>query len=198
MRCYLTLILNKSLRDEELFLIKDYLNADNHFFKDGDRQKIIFELNNFRSHEIEAFKQMLEAELGLIFILIETKVNDWEVIDDLIKLHNLGIINKNMIFHHEYLVQQQFLHMNNLEQMIKYLDYESFNLKLFDENFIINLYENCANIARFARQQFMHRNSVLYQIERLNKITDLDLKNIKDVYSLYIYIVIKRICSNRK
>lgn len=197
MKCYLALVFNKRLKDEELVLIKDYLNVENFQFKDEKRNEIIFELKNFGNLEIEAFKQMLEAEMGLIFVLIETKIKDWKIVDDLLALYDMGIINKNVIKHHEYILQQHLLHFDNLDLLLSYLNFDSFKLKLFDENFIINLYENSANIARFARQQFMHRNSVLYQIERLNKITSLDLKNIKDVYSLYMYIVMKRIKNHK-
>lgn len=47
-------------------------------------------------------------------------------------------------------------------------------------------FENNLNISETSRNAFMHRNTLLYRIEKINKTTGLNIRNFQDALTLQI------------
>ena len=55
-----------------------------------------------------------------------------------------------------------------------------------DLDIILSLADNNMVVTRVAKAVFMHRNSVLYRIRRIKKLTGLDPMNFYDLHNLLI------------
>ncbi len=54
------------------------------------------------------------------------------------------------------------------------------------------LFENSLNISETARKLFIHRNTLVYRLEKIKKITGLDLRDFESAISFMIGIMIRR------
>ena len=54
------------------------------------------------------------------------------------------------------------------------------------------LLKNNMNITESAKSMYLHRNTLLYKIEKIKKITGYDLKKIEDLLVLRIFCLIKK------
>jgi hypothetical protein len=85
---------------------------------------------------------------------------------------------------------------------IKYYVYHSkensiilntYKTKILKENglsiLIEKLYENGGNITKTAKEMFIHRNTLEYRLNKLQKLTNLDLRLIDDLVFCYLLIV---------
>jgi len=52
--------------------------------------------------------------------------------------------------------------------------------------------KNNMNITESAKSMYLHRNTLLYKIEKIKKITGYDLKKIEDLLVLRIFCLIKK------
>lgn len=74
---------------------------------------------------------------------------------------------------------------------------ESFDGGVLDEldeesrNTIKIFYENNLNISETSRQLFVHRNTLVYRIEKIEKITGLDLRNFDDAVTFKIALLVE-------
>lgn len=76
------------------------------------------------------------------------------------------------------------------------IDYE--NIKSIDENLLhtgLNFIENDLNISKTSNALFLHRNTLIYRLEKIKEYLNLDLKNFKD--ALTFYISVKTYFSNK-
>ncbi|GIM45339.1 hypothetical protein DNHGIG_08880 [Collibacillus ludicampi] len=55
---------------------------------------------------------------------------------------------------------------------------------------IFALVENGANIAETARALYLHRNSLIYRLEKTREITGLDMRNLEDMVTLWIALLL--------
>ena len=69
------------------------------------------------------------------------------------------------------------------------IDFES--IKNMDENLLytgINFIENDFNITKTSNSLFLHRNTLIYRLEKIKEILNLDLKNFRDSFVFYLSI----------
>lgn len=69
------------------------------------------------------------------------------------------------------------------------MDFE--NIKNMDENLLytgINFIENDLNITKTSNSLFLHRNTLIYRLEKIKEILNLDLKNFRDSFVFYLSI----------
>ena len=52
-------------------------------------------------------------------------------------------------------------------------------------------FENNLNVSETSRQLFIHRNTLVYRIEKLEKITGLDLRNFDDAVTFRIALMVE-------
>lgn len=57
-------------------------------------------------------------------------------------------------------------------------------------NTINKFFENNLNVSETSRQLFVHRNTLVYRIERLQKSTGLDLRNFEDALTFKIALMV--------
>jgi carbohydrate diacid regulator len=55
---------------------------------------------------------------------------------------------------------------------------------------IDNFFENNLNVSETARQLFVHRNTLVYRIEKLQKSTGLDIRTFEDAMTLKIALMV--------
>ena len=62
-----------------------------------------------------------------------------------------------------------------------------------DEETLSNLekfFDNNLNVSETSRQLFLHRNTLVYRIEKLQKVTGLDVRNFDDAMTLKIALMV--------
>ena len=52
-------------------------------------------------------------------------------------------------------------------------------------------FENNLNVSETSRQLFIHRNTLVYRLEKLEKITGLDLRNFDDAVTFRIALMVE-------
>ena len=50
--------------------------------------------------------------------------------------------------------------------------------------------DNNLNISKTSKQAFMHRNTLLYRIEKINKMLGLDIRKLEDAITLKIVLIL--------
>ncbi|MDY6062276.1 MAG: helix-turn-helix domain-containing protein [Erysipelotrichaceae bacterium] len=188
MSAILVVEFNTKVNNDDLITIKEYLAI-----KDLMIENNIIIVDNFHSSrdELLAFKEMLEAELGKrcnIYYLYDLVSKE-----KLFKLKELGIVRDNLIIQGNYLFELAILEKNNYQKYIDILDMNETKLKDSDLDFIISFYQGNGNIAFVARNEYMHRNSILYQIDKIYRLTGLNPKNFWDLRMLYLYALIAKL-----
>lgn len=64
-------------------------------------------------------------------------------------------------------------------------------IKNIDENLLttgINFIENGLNISKTSSALFLHRNTLIYRLEKIKEYLNLDLKNFKDAFIFYLSV----------
>ena len=59
-------------------------------------------------------------------------------------------------------------------------------------NTVEGFLENNLNISATSKKTFMHRNTLLYRIEKINKILGLDIRNFEDAVTLKIVLLLNQ------
>jgi len=68
----------------------------------------------------------------------------------------------------------------------------------FDEESLVTVnkfFENNLNVSETSRQLYIHRNTLVYRLDKLQKMTDLDLRNFDDAIVLKITLMVARYLS---
>ena len=53
------------------------------------------------------------------------------------------------------------------------------------------LFKNNLNISETSRNAFVHRNTLVYRLDKIQRLTGLDARNFNDAVSLYLYMWMK-------
>ena len=65
--------------------------------------------------------------------------------------------------------------------------------KQFDDETLITVnkfFENSLNVSETSRQLFVHRNTLVYRIEKLQKMTGLDIRKFDDALTLKMALMV--------
>ena len=74
----------------------------------------------------------------------------------------------------------------NYESYKKVIDHANIQMILNDEELmstIFSFFENSLNTSVTSAKTFMHRNTLIYRIEKIEKITGLNIRNLNDAAS---------------
>ncbi len=61
-------------------------------------------------------------------------------------------------------------------------------------NTVNKFFENSLNVSETARQLFIHRNTLMYRIEKLQRVTGLDIRNFDDALTFKIALMVVNYC----
>lgn len=95
------------------------------------------------------------------------------------------------IFSNEYLLN--CFRAENLQVYRKFFKYENVRKILKSEELmetIESFFENNLNITKAARSCFLHKNTLVYRIEKVKRLLTLDIKNFNDAVLLFNMIYV--------
>jgi len=81
----------------------------------------------------------------------------------------------------------------NLCRMFIQEIFESGEMTEFDQEILTTIntfFDNNLNVSETARQLFVHRNTLVYRIEKLQKSTGLDIRTFEDAMTLKIALMV--------
>ena len=120
-------------------------------------------------------KKFLDFNINIINELLPTIIKDNNT-HKIITLHDL-IIYKT-------------IHLCNQDEFLSYL--VNFDIiKNTDDNLLLtglNFIENGLNISKTSTSLFLHRNTLVYRLDKIKELLNLDLKNFKDAFVFYLSV----------
>lgn len=174
-------ILHNLYEDIQIYMYNNYLLliSDN-----------ILDINNTTPTIIESETY---SKTHIIFLDKINTIDDLEfkikMVDELINI----IINDNTNY--------KFVTLNDLiiYKVVSITSYDKYLsslikfdiIKNMDENLLntgINFIENGLNISRTSNILFLHRNTLIYRLEKIKEYLNLDLKNFKDAFLFYLSV----------
>jgi carbohydrate diacid regulator len=101
----------------------------------------------------------------------------------------------NRIYMYSFLLLERFLYevpLNLCERFSKILFAKEYKKVLSDEMIatIEKFFENSLNLSETARQLFIHRNTLVYRLDKIQRIMGLDLRNFHDAVTFKIMMML--------
>ena len=128
-------------------------------------------------------------ELSRSFKEAQTALEVGKVFDtdkSIVSYDNLGIAR--LIYHLPTTLCETFLHEVFKRGSIESLDHETlFTIQKF--------FENNLNVSETSRKLFVHRNTLVYRLEKIKKLTGLDLREFDHAIIFKIALMVKRYLS---
>lgn len=105
--------------------------------------------------------------------------------------------NEEAIYHYDQMMIYHLIHEIREDARDKYFDdYGSaFKDLVHDEELIqtaIRFFENDLNITETSRQLYVHRNTLIYRLNKIEKLTGLDLRSFDDAIQFFMLMLIWR------
>ncbi len=135
-------------------------------------------VSNIRDLARSYKEAQLAIEVGKVFETEQTVIN----------YENLGI--GRLIYQLPTTLCEMFLQEVFKKNPIDALDQET----LFTIN---KFFENNLNVSETARKLFVHRNTLVYRLEKIKKLTDLDLREFDDAITFKVAIMVKKYLVSR-
>lgn len=146
------------------------------------RQKVVIGIGTVAEHLRNLARAYKEAQLA-----IEVgKVFDTE--RSVVNYDNLGI--GRLIYQLPITLCEMFLQEVFKKNPIDALDQET----LFTIN---KFFENNLNVSETARKLFVHRNTLVYRLEKIKKLTGLDLREFDDAITFKVALMVKKYLVSR-
>ena len=141
--------------------------------------------------------EIIEAEsYSNTYIFDLDKVDNYEILDLKVELFNklLPAILKNHTSNKFITTKDLILYINIYisskdKSICKLIDFNKINT--IDENLLytgVNFIKNNLNISKTSSSLFLHRNTLIYRLEKIKELLDLDLKDFKDAMVFYLSI----------
>lgn len=119
---------------------------------------------------------------------------------------NLGLMQQNnsRIFMFHKLLLERFLQTvpRDIRKQFHELAYTDTLKKVLNEEMlstVLTFFENNLNLSEAARKLYIHRNTLIYRLEKIQRLTGLDLRNFDDAILLRIIIMLgKSLSSNNR
>ena len=148
----------------------------------GEEGTVVIGVGTVAEHLRELAKSYKEAQIA-----IEVgKVFDTEKY--IINYENLGI--GRLIYQLPTTLCEMFLQEVFKKNPIDALDQET----LFT---IHKFFENNLNVSETARKLFVHRNTLVYRLEKIKKLTGLDLREFDDAITFKVALMVKKYLTSR-
>ncbi|MEG0779856.1 MAG: helix-turn-helix domain-containing protein [Oscillospiraceae bacterium] len=149
---------------------------------EGADSTVVVGIGTVAGHLRELAKSYKEAQIA-----IEVgKVFDTEKY--IINYENLGI--GRLIYQLPTTLCEMFLQEVFKKNPIDALDHET----LFT---IHKFFENNLNVSETARKLFVHRNTLVYRLEKIKKLTGLDLREFDDAITFKVALMVKKYLTSR-
>ena len=136
-------------------------------------------------HEFKITKVDYDEKFGKMEIELVTK-NGQKHTERFTLLDNTGEINQKAINAFSFFAR---VAMNNFQ--IDSLDHET----LFTIN---KFFENNLNVSETSRKLFVHRNTLVYRLEKIKKLTGLDLREFDNAIVLKVALMVKQYLRSRE
>ena len=150
--------------------------------RSGGEPTVVVGIGTVATHLRDLAKSYKEAQIA-----IEVgKVFDTEKY--VINYENLGI--GRLIYQLPTILCQMFLQEVFKKNPIDALDQET----LFT---IHKFFENNLNVSETARKLFVHRNTLVYRLEKIKKLTGLDLREFDDAITFKVALMVKKYLTSR-
>ena len=150
--------------------------------RDNGESTVVVGIGTVANHLRELAKSYKEAQIA-----IEVgKVFDTEKY--IINYENLGI--GRLIYQLPTTLCEMFLQEVFKKNPIDALDHET----LFT---IHKFFENNLNVSETARKLFVHRNTLVYRLEKIKKLTGLDLREFDDAITFKVALMVKKYLTSR-
>lgn len=150
--------------------------------RNGEESTVVVGIGTIVAHLRDLAKSYKEAQIA-----IEVgKVFDTEKY--VINYENLGI--GRLIYQLPTILCEMFLHEVFKKNPIDALDKET----LFT---IHKFFENNLNVSETARKLFVHRNTLVYRLEKIKKLTGLDLREFDDAITFKVALMVKKYLTSR-
>ena len=150
--------------------------------REGGESRVVVGIGSVASHLRDLAKSYKEAQIA-----IEVgKVFDTEKY--VINYENLGI--GRLIYQLPATLCEMFLMEVFKKNPIDALDQET----LFT---IHKFFENNLNVSETARKLFVHRNTLVYRLEKIKKLTGLDLREFDDAITFKVALMVKKYLTSR-
>lgn len=173
-------VLYNLYEDINIFIYKKYLIINSNEILNIDKSTPeIIESETYRNTFIFYLGKMYNKDLFLSRISILD-----EVLEFILKYNNSKFLNLN-----DLMIYKIISLTNNKNLFDNLIDYE--NIRNIDENLLhtgLNFIENDLNISKTSNTLFLHRNTLIYRLEKIKESLNLDLKNFKDALVFYISI----------
>lgn len=119
---------------------------------------------------------------------------------------NLGLMQQNQgrIFLFQRLLLERFLQEvpRDIRRRFYELAYNDSLKKVINEEMLMTVskfFENNLNLSEAARKLYIHRNTLIYRLEKIQRVTGLDLRTFEDAVLLKIIIMLgKSLSSNNR
>ena len=150
--------------------------------RSGNENRVVVGIGTVAQHLRDLAKSYKEAQIA-----IEVgKVFDTEKY--VINYENLGI--GRLIYQLPTTLCEMFLQEVFKKNPIDALDKET----LFT---IHKFFENNLNVSETARKLFVHRNTLVYRLEKIKKLTGLDLREFDDAITFKVALMVKKYLTSR-
>lgn len=148
--------------------LKEFLNLEYNLNINVSIGRIAKGVNGIK----KSYQDALEA-------LVVGKKNN--VLSEIYHYNNLNIILVSMTNDLSPFVREKIMH--RVESFINHDNFPTLS------NTFLNYCEYNLNLSKTARKLFIHRNSLVYRLEKINELTSLDTSNFEHCLLLYIIIV---------
>ena len=105
-----------------------------------------------------------------------------------ISYENLGI--GRLIYQLPTTLCEIFLEEVFKKDSLSTLDHETLNT-------VLSFFENNLNVSETSRKLFVHRNTLVYRLEKIRKLTGLDLREFDDAVTFKVALMVKKYLVNR-
>lgn len=151
--------------------------------------KLDIDENTVSIIESETYSNSYIFDLGKINKVdkFNSKIN---IINDLIPILGNNNPTNKFISTNDLILYQSMILFSKNKSICNLIDYEK--IKTIDDSLLytgLKYIESGLNISKTSSSLFIHRNTLIYRLDKIKELLDLDLKNYKD--SMIFYLSIK-------
>ena len=191
---YFYLIYQQNLEFDNLKRILDNLYENINIFEYN--QYLILNSNEILDIDLST-PEIIESETySKTYITCLGKINNIDIfnfrlsiLDEVLSLLNIGTnLNKFMTLH-DLTIYKAISLIGKEKCFSSLIDFEI--IKNIDKNLLhtgLSFIENDLNISKTSSSLFLHRNTLIYRLEKIKEILGLDLKKFKDSFVFYLSI----------
>jgi len=175
--------------EKNIILVKELSENDSEEYIDKKAKMILDTLNS-------------EA-MSKVYVSVGTVVNDLKEVSNSYKEAKMALEVGKIFYAEKYIIKYSNLGIGRLiyqlplplcEMFIKEI-FQHKSIKEFDGetlNTIGKFFENSLNVSETSRQLYIHRNTLVYRLDKLQKNTGLDIRNFDDAITFKIALMVAK------